>query len=838
MQAIPDDFMSKDEKKSFFEAMQEAAKSEKAAEQLTKIKEKLLAEKGDTISHAQEDRYRRLILLADAEHHIMRFKDHTRGMLSYLVGQFSNLKETGKSVDAIKKALRSVYYRKLVKGLKSNKVFEVFMDKSNDANLADALFDRKSARDGHIKKVAEVLNEVNHSQVDMLNKSGARIKEAKNFIAHLNHNVEKMMQSSSSFLERRQTWARLMKEKKDFLETKKSMAEMAFNRWKNFIVTRLDLARTFDDENLKTGEIDKRLKLAYEVLTKGRAIGDDEATTQNSFNLARKISEHRFFHFKDGQSWMEYNKEYGSGTLRNAVINTLRVNADRIGVLQTMGANPDIFYETLKKRIIDTSDTPNIKQNINKADKYFITVLGRDQIPGSYLGAHIGNALRSMQNITKLGSVVLTSLTDTAQSLSGLRSSDVGLLTRWGYLMQGIADLGMRRELADSLGVMADSMMGHFNNRFTALDTPLGGMNKAMGIFFKLNLQDPWDFALRNGFGTALARNLANVRDISFENLGAGLRRNLLRYGIDEKDWNLIRNNREAMKSYRGKLFVTPDMIDQFTPESIAEYHGQPEATAGQIKDTKNLIEQKLQMYFMDQTDMAQIQTGASEKAMLVRGTQAGTVQGELLRTLAQFKFYTLGITRRALGRNLLENSSDGVMQSILNGNVSYKALADYMITATVFGYISMAAKSMIKSGTVPNPASIQTNIEAMVAGGGFGIYGDLLTNQYNKFGHGLIGSLAGPTAGSIADAASLFSTLVPFTDKDNHRLTYHQRALKGLTQFAQHNLLPNTFYTKAAFDHLLGENWMNHIDPGYTERMKQKIRKANKDNIPIMPFN
>ena len=104
MQAIPDDFMSKDEKKSFFEAMQEAAKSEKAAEQLTKIKEKLLAEKGDTISHAQEDRYRRLILLADAEHHIMRFKDHTRGMLSYLVGQFSNLKETGKSVDAIKKA--------------------------------------------------------------------------------------------------------------------------------------------------------------------------------------------------------------------------------------------------------------------------------------------------------------------------------------------------------------------------------------------------------------------------------------------------------------------------------------------------------------------------------------------------------------------------------------------------------------------------------------------------------------------------------------------------------------------------------------------------------------
>ena len=138
MQAIPDDFMSKDEKKSFFEAMQEAAKSEKAAEQLTKIKEKLLAEKGDTISHAQEDRYRRLILLADAEHHIMRFKDHTRGMLSYLVGQFSNLKETGKSVDAIKKALRSVYYRKLVKGLKSNKVFEVFMDKSNDANLADA----------------------------------------------------------------------------------------------------------------------------------------------------------------------------------------------------------------------------------------------------------------------------------------------------------------------------------------------------------------------------------------------------------------------------------------------------------------------------------------------------------------------------------------------------------------------------------------------------------------------------------------------------------------------------------------------------------------------------
>ena len=836
---------SSSEKKVLFEQLRDAAKSPHGLEKLKDIRDKILSDKESEISETKRRNFINHIKIADSVFNAKRHPDFARGLIAEISGVFSDIENSGNSIDAYKKTQRAGWLTRLIKPLKEDpELYAKFNDESNAPDIADAMMDESRAKDPHIKKIAQILNTLSEEQVHAQNNRGALIGILKRFIAHQVHIPEKLMKIGDTFNDRlRARIEALKKHGRDFKAIEKDLQDQAFERWKGIIKPLLDMKRTFrerfeenpkskEDFNTQKQEIDKMLRFAYDVLIKGAPADEDALMQFGDRDLAEAISQHRFFHFKDGKSWIAYNKEYGSGSFHQAIYDTLIRNANNIAILDRMGTKPDMWFDTVKKRLIDSSDDSKIKERMKKTDKYYLTVLDRDKIPVSHIGAKIGMAIRSMGSLTKLGTVVITAINDLAQQVSVLRMNGVGVYDRWSNTLKQFFSRfsdPMRKEIADATGALADLQLGHMRNIFASPDSPTGFFGKALGMYFKLNLQIPWDIALREGTASMLARNLAYHRDVEFDNLPANLRNLQRRYNLHREHWDLIRSNREAMKASGNKMYVTPDMVHEFTDESIAKFLNKDKVTESEKTRVKNEIEEKLRMYFIDQTDMAQLEPRASERAMLLRGTQPGTVQGEMLRFVSQFKFYPLAVARRSLGSMLLKDSSDGFMRSLFNGNLSYKGIGEYFTASLLFGYMSHAIHQMISYGTLPNPTAFSTYKNSILEGAG--LFGDLIGGQYMEHG-GLVSSALGPGAATIGDFAKLVYNINPINALGQKK-SYHTIALRSLLNFADKDLFPSTVYTKTLKKHAV-MSLMNHIDPSAASRMQAQIDKQRRENIPL----
>lgn len=835
--ALPTSLFSSEEPASIFESLKQAAKSDRAQEAYEKIKNEINSTKADLITQSKRESYLTLVRVAQAADQILRFNDHFQGFRAFFTGSLRPVEGGSLSVDRIKKNYRAKFTNMLVSNLQAENVYSHLLDKSNSVDIANALADENLAKDPKSRKVASIVNRIYKDTLTMINNRGGNVEFLHDYIATQTHDVEKLLQSHPNFSQRLAERSQLMKANKfDYVKVNNLLQAQAFDRWKNTILPLLDKERTFDGENEETS-----LKAVYNTLLKGKSLDDEEIIRNQGQMMGRKLGSPRRLHFKDGESWVKYNNIYGSGDVKSAILNTIQRNGDRIGLMEMMGPNPDNFYLTLKKRVIDTSAQNDLPGKLAKIDKYFDMVLNRHQIPVNHTLAKTMSALRMMTSMRMLGGVVFNSLPDSVQGLATLKSNGVGFLDRWGLMFKNLLDtasLGTTRargqiNLAESLGVMGDTMMGHLANRFTAIDSPTGTMAKMMGLYFKANGMELWDKNLRSMVASGLARNLARQRNLRFDELNVGLQNNLKRYGIMNKEWDLLRENRQAMRDGNEKMFMGPDMVSALTHDSLEHYTGRP-LSAAEASLVRSDIESRLRTYFIDETDMSQLQGSLGSRALFIQGTRAGTVQGELMRSIAQFKQYMAGVTQVMGGRIFLEHQDNSIINNILSGRVGGKMMVETMLASVIFGYLANASSSFVKHGTIPDPTKLDTIKDAAINGGFLGIYGDYLTNNYNAYGKDLLSMGAGPLLSSASDVAKVLSTL---TDVNNagHRLTYHQRALKSIINFSKNNFIPNLFYTKAGIDYLINHSIMNQIDPSYQAHLQSLQRQSVANQIPIL---
>jgi hypothetical protein len=114
-----------------------------------------------------------------------------------------------------------------------------------------------------------------------------------------------------------------------------------------------------------------------------------------------------------------------------------------------------------------------------------------------------------------------------------------------------------------------------------------------------------------------------------------------------------------------------------------------------------------------------------------------------------------------------------------------------------------------------------------MAQGGGAGIYGDFLFGEVrNRFGGGLLSTLAGPTLGTIEDLADLWGRL---RNGDDTAAASFRLALSN-TPFL------NLFYTRIALDYLVLWQLQEWLNPGAMRRMEQRIEKENAQTFLIRP--
>jgi hypothetical protein len=579
-----------------------------------------------------------------------------------------------------------------------------------------------------------------------------------------------------------------------------------YEAWRNEIITRLD-PKTFDEID----NPEKFLKKAYDGLSSGihtTAQGEWLGGFKGPGNLAKRASQERVLHFKSADDWFDYNERFGTRDLFESILGTLQHGARNAAIMRKFGTNPEAAFVAdmtqLAERARDAGDfkaSDTFKaaaQKSGKLGRQFSVISGEVNIAGDVTWAQVGSVARSLLTMSKLGGVVLSSFPDIAVKASSLRHHGINYLEAVG---DGFASVlrgrgsKEQREIADLIGVGLDGTLGSVFQRFGSHDTVPGRMSKLMNTFMKWNLLSYWTDAQATGVGLMLSRNLANNSKKAFAKLDPDLQRSLGRYGITPEDWDVARAS--EMRVADGGNFLTPDRI------------------------TDAEVGRKFRSYLVDSTNEAMTMAGAYERAITTGGTQRGTLMGEALRYVMQFKSYGITFASRHIGRELRRK-----------GHVDFTGLAALLVTSTAMGYVSMQAKELSKNRTPRTAEDLggwaKIFTASMVQGGGLGIYGDFLFGQYNRVLGGGLETLLGPAAGEASDALKMLAKITSGQWED---------LPADALRFAKDNTpFINLFYTRMGLDMLVLYDLQERMSPGYLRRMERKIKKDNGQRFILPP--
>jgi len=740
------------------------------------------------------------------------------GLSAILVGRNEARTGSRSSASAEQFQLRSKYLSGLNHDLEQAGVLKYLASGSNDAEVADAMWrlGKGQPTDGMMKesvKIAEIITKWQEAARLDANKSGAWIRKMPGYIARQSHDMMKLRNAG-------------------------------YAAWRDSILPKLDPA-TFEGVSDK----DAFLRNVYDGLASGVHLASEKPDWMKGFkgsqNVARRASQERVLHFIDGRSWFEYNREFGMGSVRESIYGGLEASARNTGLMRILGTNPENMVNYLADTIsADLKGNEKALAAFNDARRSSIKnqmaeITGQTNIPGSSALARFGSTTRAVDSMLKLGGAMISSFNDLASNALELRYQGKNFMSALTESIQGRLkrySTDEQKEILSSLGVYADSMRDEILQRFSGDVTLPGKVARLQRQFFRLNGLNWWTDASRNTTATMTSHWLAGNAKSPHASLNSDLKRALDLHGIGEAEWNIYRTM--DMKGSEGRTFMTPDGIESVPDDVIAKYVSDRNVTVNErsIANARSDLGDKLRGYILDRVMVAMTEPTARTRALMKQGTQPGTVQGELVRFIGQYKSFTASFMQQALGREVfgrgytpapLGESRWGSVTNALfkSGKGEMVGLAQVALWMTFFGYLSMQTKLMLK-GQTPRPADAKTFLAAAAQGGGLGIFGDFLFGEANRFGNGPITSLAGPVAGSADQLVTLFQKARSGDAKagDFFRFT------------VDHTPFINLFWSRPILNYLFLNQLQESLSPGSLHRYEQNIRKNQGNDFLIPP--
>lgn len=740
------------------------------------------------------------------------------GLSAILVGRNEARTGSRSSASAEQFQLRSKYLSGLNHDLEQAGVLKYLASGSNDAEVADAMWrlGKGQSTDGLMKesvKIAEIITKWQEAARLDANKAGAWIRKMPGYIARQSHDMMKLRNAG-------------------------------YAAWRDSIMPKLDPV-TFEG----VADKDAFLRNVYDGLASGVHLASEKPDWMKGFkgsqNVARRASQERVLHFMDGRSWFEYNREFGVGSVRESIYGGLEASARNTGLMRILGTNPENMVNYLADTIsADLKGNEKALAAFNDARRSSIKnqmaeITGQTNIPGSSALARFGSTTRAVDSMLKLGGAMISSFNDLASNALELRYQGKNFMSALTESIQGRLkrySSEEQKEILSSLGVYADSMRDEILQRFSGDVTLPGKVARLQRQFFRLNGLNWWTDASRNTTATMISHWLAGNSKSPHGTLNADLKRALDLHGIGEAEWNIYRTM--DMKGSEGRTFMTPDGIESVPDEVIAKYVSDRNISVNErsIANARSELGDKLRGYILDRVMVAMTEPTARTRAFMKQGTQPGTVQGELIRFIGQYKSFTASFMQQALGREVfgrgytpapLGESRWGSVTNALfkSGKGEMVGLAQVALWMTFFGYLSMQTKLMLK-GQTPRPADAKTFLAAAAQGGGLGIFGDFLFGEANRFGNGPITSLAGPVAGSADQLVTLFQKARSGDAKagDFFRFT------------VDHTPFINLFWSRPILNYLFLNQLQESLSPGSLHRYEQNIRKNQGNDFLIPP--
>lgn len=709
------------------------------------------------------------------------------------------------SIDAQAKSIEYEYGGALASDLAKNDMLKMFESGQLDDLVFRELFDGfGSTGDKNARKIAESVQKMQKALLRRKNRAGAFIGELENYAVRQNHD--------SALLRR-----------------------AGYEQWKADIYPKLNMQKTFRD--LQPGQTeDDFLRAAYDGLVTGLHLkGTGENVVKTSANLAKRLSQSRTLHFRNGADAYAYSELYSRMRFSEQLLSSLSSDSQSLSLMENFGTNPrsmlDRIVEEQKTKyrgdpsIVDDLNKKRINNQFKELDGSMRGFGSGSPILGNLDLGSIASGFRMIKNMAALGSATISSFGDIATKATFInQNTERGLFGSYATALNDVFNqFGKKdqKQLSYILGVGFENWIGDVHSRHGANDSGVGRLSKAHQLFFKLNGMRWWNNAQKSGLARMLSADLATYKNRKFSGIPKETKRLLGLYGIGESEWNLIR--KVETKAADGRDYITPNAIDDLSNDLIDPIVSAKEGNLN-ITDTMRLkykdeLKTKLSAYFIDSADSAIPTPGARERAIMNQGHERGTVIGEALRLFAQFKSFPITILTKGMGR---ARAAGGAV-----------AMAQMFIGMTVLGYAAMSVKDILRGKepiNVFNPDSWKNYnvlVSSMLQGGGLGIYGDFLFGRANDYGGTFTTTLLGPAAQTADDLYDLI-----FESIEKGRLDFGD----VLKNAYRNTPFINLFWTKAAFDYLIYYGIMEKIKPGFLNRMEKRAKRDGNQEYFLPP--
>ena len=681
------------------------------------------------------------------------------------------VKKGGKiSVSATKAAIRRRYNSK--NDMLLGRHQEILQDKNQIPGVIKAIEDiKKGDKPAAVyKEVAEDVIEFQSFIIRDLKKWGVHINSRDDFLMRQTHSVPRM--SAISKGDGGQKWVDAMYDK--FLDRQKTFGE-----------------------GMTEKAMKKSLFESYKHIMDG---------------TASSIKGTRSLHFKGAEELGNYHLEWSEGSYADILEQTSVGAAKAASLYHHLGSKPKEMVDKLLKHaaegLRDAGDRSGAidlenKKGFGGGNNIQFAVdemIGRDDVAAPNFIATFLRASQTVQAMTKLVNAVFSTATDMTVGMAGFVSK-----TGNGFIQTQAETLGFYFK---NFGQEQKAYFSDVFGMVSFMDDGGRFISEQIGVRGKLSklgdLAIKWtglDFTTKQNRQAMLmlfSANLGRNAEKAFDKLPPRLQGNLLDYGIEAKDWEILRGHifqNKSVKLMTPKQLVNSSNIDEYKLGHKLESYLNDNARFGAIAPTERAKSESHPFNF-----------------------DPNSVEGAAWDTALQFKGFTfeLGMRMNEIIKSNPAADNSSLRKALSEG--SNKQLLGFMgVHGTVMAMGAMMVKDVANGRDPQDVTSLENWGKAIERGllplsAGFAF--NIARGDYTSYGRSIWGDLLGPTAGDISDITGMNSLSKAARFADKH------------TPFR--NLPIISPLINAAFM----DSWNEALDPGYMKRKRKREAKSGSHSF------
>lgn len=587
--------------------------------------------------------------------------------------------------------------------------------------------------------------------------------------------------------------------------------DQAFARWKDFLISRLDRDRMIDYDTglpMDDATLLRAMKEDFDgIVSRGLTeIAKKAAEGKQMFGggggPAKRRMDSRFYHFKDVESFIEYNREFGLGDdgLFGAYMGHISKMARDTAMLQVLTPKPDAVMRNLELEMTGANMGATAKKFVTGA--YDVLTGRADQHGDLPTWYKFFNNWLHLKRSAYLTGAPISALSDSfyggyAAKMNGLDATSV--LKKYANLLSPLS--GEDRDIARVAFHAASAANGASlaGARFSD-DLGQGGIFPFLsGVTNRMSGLAQMTDAMKQAFHIEAAGFMSRLQDMGqkWGDLEPAFRASLQKSSLTEADWGAIMGAEKFVEPQTGAKYIRPEDV------------------AGANLDAA----MKLSDWIVEVADFAVNEPTLATRAITTGSAFAGQglEHGSFLRLFFSNVFFA-----KSFGVSVMINHTLPIVREVGQGR--FGRLAATAVGATLMGALAMQVRQVIFGKDPRDMATPQFWVGALLQSGGLGLFGDFLFADTSRTNNTFAEQIAGPipsTMWNIAKAGDLYS-LGTEVDID--------RVAADLFRIANKEApVIHMWYTRMIVERMMLDQVEKALDPSYNDRMRQIEKRMKK---------